>query len=85
MEAIPQFDPNIVLSVPDVDFCIRTSFFFAFSSNSVDDCKKEFNQFLETYWGHLAADSFDEICINCQKVLVMLYNLKAKVYLLTLG
>jgi hypothetical protein len=85
MEAIPQFDPNIVLEVPDTEFCTTVSYFFRFSSKSFEDCKKEFNQFLQKYWGHFAAGSFDEICVNCQKILAMLYNLNAKNYFLPLG
>jgi hypothetical protein len=82
MEATPAFNPKIVQEVDETEFCLSVHF-FSFSYDSTDDCKNELNKFLEKYWDHLAADSFDEICNNCQKLLNMLHDLNPKVLILT--
>jgi hypothetical protein len=62
---VPEFNPEILTYVDDVEFCTQCHNFFHFKKTSVKEVKSEFLKWLKHFWQDINGNTFEEICNKC--------------------
>jgi hypothetical protein len=65
----PQFNPEILTYVDDVEFSQQCNLFFHFKKVSVKGIKMEFLKWFKQFWQDVYGKTFEEICYKCNFLL----------------